>query len=236
MLNNQALIRERLGALGLAPQREDEILRELGDHVEDSAAALEEDGVSPEEALREALDSVPCWHELSEEIRRVETEEVTMNYRTKVLWLPALIATAISSGLLALFQSAGLVPRFYWLTQGSGSHLFFVFYFPWLCLLPLVGALAAFLSKHAGSRVIHRLLAALAPALGTLAAFLAIPFITLGIYTVMSLLHRRPAYGGFYPVLFLTAFLIYFLNWVLVPAIALLIGAAPFLRKANPAS
>jgi len=234
MPNNQALVRERLGPLGLAPEREAEILRELGDHVEDSAAALEADGFSPEEAIRQALDSVRSWPELSKEI--AEIEEGTMNYRTKALWLPALIATAISSGLLALFQRAGLVPSSYWLTGGPHSHFFFAFYLPWLCLLPLVGGFAAFLSKRAGSRVMHRLLAALAPALGTLGAFLALPFITLAVYMFMSLLHHRPAYGGFYPLVFLTAFLIYFLNWVLVPAVALLAGAAPFLRRSNPAS
>ncbi len=233
MPNNQRLIRERLGVLGVAPQREEEILRELGDHVEDSVVALEADGILPEEALRDTLDSVSDWPELRKEILRAETVKGAMNCRTKVLWLPALSAIAMSSGLLALFQCAGLVPRFYWLSKGWGSYLFFTFYFPWLILLPIIGAVAAFLSQRAQGRVIHRLLAALAPPLGMLGLFLISPFITLAIYTVMSLLHYRHVQSSFSLFQFLTAFLVCFVSWVLLPALALLIGAAPFLRKGN---
>ena len=103
----QVLIRERLGKLGLGPRREEEILRELSEHLADHAEALEARGVARDAAAREALDSVSNWPELRKEILSAETEETIMNYRTKVLWLPALCALTLSNGLLALMQIFG---------------------------------------------------------------------------------------------------------------------------------
>jgi hypothetical protein len=233
MPNNQDLIRERLGALGLPPQREEEILRELGEHVEDSLAALEAGGILPEQALRDTLDSVSDWPELRKRIVHAETAGRAMNCRTRALWVPALSAIAMSSGLLALVQHAGIAPHLFWVGKRSNSCLFFAFYFPWLILLPLVGAVSAFLSDHAGSKVKHRLLAALAPALGMLGFIFISPLIALAIYLAMYLLHRGHAHGSFSLILFLTASSVYLANWVLLPAIGLLMGAAPFLRKGN---
>jgi len=161
-----------------------------------------------------------------------------MNYRTKVFWLPAMCALAISSGLLAVFQHAGLAPRFYWLSGEPGTyHAFFAFYVPWLIALPVVGAVAAFWSQLAGGKVLHRMLAALAPSLGMLGCFLILPFIAVPIRVVMAVHYHRPIsffLTGFSLVQFISGFLIVFDNWVLLPAIPLFIGAAPFLRKAQP--
>ncbi len=236
MPDNRELLKMRLGELGLAPRREDEILRELGEHLEDQAAALEARGVAKDTAAREVLDSVSNWLKLREEILAAEAEEAIMNYRTKVFWLPAMCALAISSGLLAVFQHAGLEPRFYWLSGEPGTyHAFFAFYVPWLIALPVVGAVAAFWSQLAGGKALHRMLAALAPSLGMLGFFLIfIPFIAWPIGMVMAVHYHRPisfSLTGHSFVEFITGFLILLANWVLLPAIALFIGAAPFLRK-----
>jgi hypothetical protein len=244
MPDNQGLIRERLGRLGLETRREEEIVRELSEHLADHAAALEARGVARDAAAREALDSVSNWPELRNEILSVETEEATMNYqmtyRTKVLWLPALVALTLSSSLLAIFQFSGLVPRFYWLSKtGMSVHPFFTFYLPWLIALPLIGAVAAFWSQRAGGKAIHRLLAALAPPIGMLGFFLITPFITLLVYMLIPLfakgsghtrvpltLHAPPMIGV----------LVVLVSWVLLPAVGLFLGALPFLRKHQPQS
>ena len=177
MPNTRGLIRERLGKLALGTRREEEILRELSDHLEDHTNALEVRGISNEEAFQEALRDVEDWTRFRDEICRAETEEATMNFqvtfRTKVLWLPALGALTLSSILLAIFQFSGLVPRFYWLNRTE--HPFFTFYFPWLFALPVIGAVAAFWSQQAGGKAIHRLLAALAPPIGMLGYLLDCP-------------------------------------------------------------
>ncbi len=215
MVGGQELISARLGRLGLGPRREEEIVRELGEHLADHAAALEASGVTGDVAAREALDSVSNWPELRDEILCAETEEANMNYRTKVLWLPALGAFALSSILLALLIFAGLYPHIYLLKDG----LFIPFYVPWLLALPIVGALGAFWSKRAGGGVLDRLLVSQAPSIIWLAVLL-------------TFLALAPFIDRHVPLIFkLQGMLTYIVAWVLAPSLGLLLGAVPFLRK-----
>jgi hypothetical protein len=80
--DDKQLIRARLGKLGLAQPREEEIVREIGDHLADHAACLEADGMTPEVAARTAFESIADWTKLREGIVAAEMEEMTMNYRT----------------------------------------------------------------------------------------------------------------------------------------------------------
>jgi hypothetical protein len=50
MPDNEKYLRERLGKLGLPPHREEEILRELSEHLADHAAALEARGLTSDAA------------------------------------------------------------------------------------------------------------------------------------------------------------------------------------------
>jgi len=219
MSSNSELIKKKLGKLGLGTCREEEIVRELGEHLEEHAAALEARGVARDAAAREALDSVSNWPEFREEILSAETEETTMNYRTKVLWLPALFALTLSNVVLALMQIFGTPPHFYWFYTGGRMAPYYVFVFPWLISQPVVGAVAAYWSRRAGGKVRHQLLSALAPAIALLGVFvLILPF--------SIMLDKRVANH-----IRLSAFLLMTVIWVLLPALPLLIGAAPFLRK-----
>jgi len=233
MPHHHGILKERLGDLALEPRREEEIVCELSEHLEDEAAALEARGVTPKDAVQKALDSVSDWPALRSEIVRAETGGTNMNYRTKVLWLPALGAFILSSSVLAVFQSAGLVPRFIWLSDRMSMGLYYTFYTPWLALLPVVGAVVALWSQLVGGRAIHRLLAALAPAVGMLGVFLIGPFIGLLIYALLPLfpheVAHRPALNLHAPpIAGVTAMLV---SWVLLPGAGLVIGAVPFLRK-----
>jgi hypothetical protein len=245
MPGNLGLIRERLGKLGLEARREEEILRELGEHLQDHIAALESGGMRRDAAAQEALNSVSNWPEFRKQILEAENEEGTMNYRTKVLWLPALFALTMSSGLLALLQYAGLLPHFYWLSTGSSTAYLthrvglvlvppiplLVLYTPWLIALPVVGAVAAFWSRRAGGKALHRILAALAPSLGWLCFLLISPIISTLIYLLMLSLNLRHGHISFSLINLLAAYLIHLVSWVLGPSILLFLGAAPFLRK-----
>jgi len=158
-----------------------------------------------------------------ESIRSAETEEMNMNYRTKALWLPALCALTLSNVLLALMQIFGAPAHFYWLGVGKSVQALCEFIVPWLLSQPVVGAVAAYWSRRAGGTVRYQLLAALAPAIALLGFFvLILPF---AIVTEQAP-HHIQLYG----------FLVLTVTWVLLPAIPLLLGAAPFLRKAQPQS
>lgn len=222
------LVRARVGKLGLAPYREEEILRELAGHLEDQATALEASGMGPEEAVEEALDSVPGWPELRAEIIQAETEEETMNYRAKVLWLPAVVGGVASSSVLAIMQLSGLAPLFY--GTPSAGYGYLIFYIPWLACLPVGGAAVAYWSQRAGGRVLHRLLAALAPALAVLNISLVILLVNPAVCLLVSLHHHCAVFGGLPLREFLRGFGALLGNWVLLPALALFAGAAPFLR------
>ena len=216
MLDNFKELRKRLGKLGLGIHREEEIFREFSEHLEDHAAAIAATGINKNAAAREALDSVPNWSQLRKEILAAESEELTMNYRTKALWLPALVAVTLSSISLALLIFTGLYPYIYLLRDG----LFIPFYVPWLLALPIIGAVAAFWSQRAGGKVAHRLFVSLAP-----------PIISLGIMLIIFL-PLSLAVDRHVPIgLKLEGLLTYIVAWVLVPSLALFLGAAPFLRK-----
>ena len=213
MTDELELIKARLGTLGLGTCREEEILRELSEHLADHAAALEARGVVPDDAAREALDTVSNWPELRNEILSAETEEANMNYRTKALWLPALCTFTLSMGLLAILQVSGLRPSFFLWSRFIPIHI------PWLIALPMIGAIGAFWSMRAGGKIWHRLLVSQAPTI----LWLSI----LQIVLTLSLATDRHVWLVFK----LNALLTYLVAWVLVPSLALFIGAAPFLRK-----
>ncbi len=219
MPDNQGLVAERLGKLGLGSRREQEILRELSEHLADHATALEACGVACDAAARKALESVSDWPELRSEILSAETEETNMNHRTKVLWLPALCALTLSNGLLAISQIFGPRTHFSWLNPYIDLRPFYMFLVPWLISQPVVGAVAAYWSRRAGGTVRHQLLSALAPAIALLGVFvLILPFSIMLDKHVAD--HIR-----------LGAVVLMTVIWVLLPAVPLLIGAAPFLRK-----
>ena len=219
MPDNRDLLKARIGKLGLAPGREEEILRELSEHLEDHVTALETRGVAREEAIPEALNSVSDWPGLHRDIVLAETEETTMNYRTKALWLPAWCALTLSNVLLVLLQIFGPPPHFYWLGAGMGGEPYYVFIVPWLISQPVVGAIAAYWSRRAGGTVLHQLIAALAPAITLLGLFLLI--LPWAMIVDKNVSHHIQ----------LSGFLVLTVSWVLLPSVPLLIGAAPFLRR-----
>lgn len=215
-----------LGELGLSPQREEEILRELGEHLEDSASEIEARGVAREEAIQQALDSVSDWPALRAEILSAEAEEGDMNYRTKVFWLPALGALALSNGLLAFIEMLGPSPHFHWLSSRLGMEPYLVFFVPWLIAQPVVGAVAAYWSRGAGGVLGHQIGVALAPAIALFGVFVFVIPVSIIIPLILG-----KHLGGHFSF---TGFALMTLVWVLVPSIGLFIGAAPFLRKPHP--
>ena len=220
-----ALVRERLGGLGLTPTQEKEIVAELAAHLEDLYQQRLEQGLcEPEaaEAVGRALDEVAGWRRLARKIRRAKHEEENMNDRTKHFWLPGLVSVAAASLFGMILTQVSLeTPR---------SRLTLNFYLVWVAAQPLFGAMGAYFSRRGGGQRLARLAASLFPSIATL--------VTLAVVFVVALTHsliyvRRPPAPinlvGFAKAIFFFATAIFFA--VVVPGVALLLGALPFLKS-----
>ncbi len=135
-----------------------------------------------------------------------------MNHRTKALWIPGSITLALSVALLPVLD------RMFPLASATISigRLSLAFFFQELPALALLGALGAYFSWRAGGSLSLRLLAGLFPAF---AQSLVLAFLL-----VLATL-RSPAH-----LPSVTDVLSAFLIRVAIPAVALFLGTAPFLR------
>ena len=215
MENWQQKVRQYIEACDLPRQVQDEVVAELAAHLEEIDEEARGNGMTSEAALELALQEVGDWRVLALEIARVKSQEDFMNYRTKTLWLPALATFFGASISLMGCQFLGMRPHLVWVI-GVGMS----FYWPWLATLPIFGAVGARLSQRAHGLAPARLAAALSPALVMLIVMLLILPFSLAAEGVH---HLR-----------LISFGIGLINWVAIPALALLVGALPFLHKTGP--
>jgi hypothetical protein len=215
VLDWQQLVRNRIGALGLHPEREEEVIAELAGHFEDVYEDNLSCDASTEQAFACAFSEVSDWAGLSREIRHAAREEEPMNERTKNLWLPGMVTLFLSSVVLMLITRFGPLPQFVWVDPRVPLLL----YVPWLVSLPLFGALGAYWSRRAGGRLRSRILAGVFPVLALAAPF----FLILPVALVFE--------GRGWRLLQLKAFVIFLLGWVVIPGAALLAGVLPFMKN-----
>ena len=210
----QQRVREHLEACGLPREIRGEIVVELAAHLEEIYEEARADDMTETAALKLALQQVGDWHVLAAGVIRAKSSEALMNHRTKSLWLPALVTFLGASVSLTMSQIIGIQPRMLWL-----DRLVMWFYLPWLATLPIFGGLGAYLSRRAQGPTLSRLAASLSPALIMLTVMCVI--LPWGLY--IEGLHSLTLFG----------FGIGLINWVAIPALALLLGAAPFLKHAR---
>ena len=215
------IARQGLGPLPFEADRENEIILELANHLEDLYSDSVRRGKSEAEALRSALSAAADWDKLRREIELAAKEEVIMNYRVKTLWLPGACTIVLSGMVLRLLQiPSAPVPRVLW--PWNSTEL--VIYWWWLLSLPVIGAIGAYWSRHAGGRLMERAMAVSLPALGMVGLpLLAFPFVL-----VRDLIHYQR-----FPLVPMALLL---LGWGVVPEAALLVGALPFFRAATSGS
>jgi hypothetical protein len=206
------MVREELKACGLSGAHSDEVIRELAAHLEETYEAARAQGLTETAAVEFALQEVNDWHVLAANIRQAKREEGTVNDRSKNLWLPGMASLLGASLLLMILQRTSYQPRLVWF-----GHMAMLFYWPWLAGLPAFGALGAYLSKHAHGSLRTRLVAGSSPALVLFATFCVILPVGLAV-------------DGFSLFRF-TYFCLAVTNWVVLPALSLLLGALPFLSE-----
>jgi hypothetical protein len=212
------LVQERLHALGCTAQELEEIVSEIAGHLEDAFEIRRELGQSETEAFAGALEEVPDWDALRRKIQYAKREEGNMNHRTKAIWLPGLASLAATMGFLMALQLMHVQPHIFWLPLGTA----FLVYVPWFLLLPFLGAAGAYWSSRAGARPAQRLVAGLFPSIG-LTVMLIVMFAG-----AMVVDRQVPAHVK------LVGMAVFVSNWIVLPALALLLGVLPFLRVQRP--
>ena len=207
----KALVCKHLGNSGLTHELEEEVVSELAGHLEDCYEEGREQGLCKSEAVDHALERVADWHQLAQQIQRAKRKVGIVNHRTKALWIPGLISLALSAGWMFLLQRTLAQGQPPWRHAGRPLGLYIL----WLTSLPLFGAMSAYASKRLGGERRSRI-----------AASLFLPILMLVFCIAVTIRVATTADGR--PVqwanIFLTA-----LNWAVLPGLALLLGALPFL-------
>lgn len=216
-------VRERLSDLTLDPAEREEVHAELAAHLEESYEAFRKEGLAEHEAAERACAQSGDWKDLQQGIDSARNRKDIMTNRVKQLWLPGLLTFTLSMVSLELAQK--FEPRPFVLDLDRGTPVL-MFYISWLLILPLAGALGAYLSKRAGGSARMVLVSSIFPVLPFAVVFMiAIP---VGLVISHALAHH----------IVTAAFFTMTIGWVLAPGLALLVGGllVQFLRSRRSGS
>lgn len=228
----KAVVVSHLKGIDLDASAQKEVVAELADHLEDRYEQFLAQGMIEADAHRLTLDEAPDWPRLVGDITRSKRREDPMNRRSRILWLPGLVAFSTASILLMILQRltvwrptlllsleriAGFRPTFWWKDQVD------VIYLCWWILLPLCGAAGAYLSRRAGGTRFACIAASLFPSIVMLCIFCFVLPVSL-VIDKNTVVRQHPIY-----------FVLAMVNWTMVPGLALILGALPFLPRRPPA-
>jgi hypothetical protein len=156
------MVRQRLSGLALNEDAATNILEELADHLEDEFRSLLRQGATEQDAMRQVLERVGDWQRLKRRIEYSHYEERHMTNRISQLWLPGMLAFVVSMAVEALANRLEPNPLIFSLDMGTPILKFYPL---WLGLLPLAGALGAYLSKRMRGSVLMALGSSVFPVL-----------------------------------------------------------------------
>lgn len=215
----EKLVRQKTATLRLTPSQKEEITAELASHLEEIYEEQRAHGVAEARAADEAIRAIGDWEKLKRRVRRAKFEENLMNNRTKQLWLPGMAAFWATMGCEVALSRIGDGPI-------SGGHFFnpfnsALFYSVWLLAQLACGALAAYLSRRAGGTRSTRVGAAL--------------FTSAILLTTMAIVITICAIGRVTGLAFASLDFMLLIKpvatVVLLPSVAMLAGALPFLNE-----
>jgi len=201
------IVRRNLSRFSGAESEKHEVIAEIADHLGETYEEMLRSGSSAQEAERRTLATVPDWEDLWQRIQSAKKEDLVQD-RIRQFWLPTLIVYVLTTSSLAVIQKFRPQPLFLRLSETGG----FLLYVPWLIVLPLLGALAAYLSLRAGGSSRSAILASAFPVVPYAAFFIiGLPLS----FIIDSHVARNIQAAGFAG---------FMLSWVLVPGTALLAG------------
>jgi hypothetical protein len=216
----QAHVHECLTQRRSGAELEPEVTEELAHYLEDLYEVGLDNGLAESEAAQRALAEVRNWPRLARKIQSARAGGEMLRQRIQTLWVPGIMA-AISTLVASVAVSRAGSTRF------AGSHMATFVYCSWLLILACIGALAACWSRRAGGSIAIRAAAALFPAatiLAGLGALITNPELKIAVIASVfspgevQISRILPAIANSVVV------------GTLLPAVALLAGALPFLR------
>jgi hypothetical protein len=187
------------------------VIAEVAAHLEDIDEGMLKQGVTEDEAVRQALSQAGNWRKLQRKIFAARRREQPMKKRVWQLWVPGFLTMILSMLFLTVLYRLGLRGRQVW----SGPNAILL-YTPWLAGLPFFGALGAYISSRAGGSRANALFVSVFPALAlTFALLFMFPF-----SLMTELITGRPV--DFSRVA--TVLLKDGIGWIVVPGVALIVG------------
>jgi hypothetical protein len=216
----QQLVHERLTQRRSDAEMEPEVTKEIAHYLEDFYQAGLDNGLTEYEAAQQALAEVRNWPRLARNIKFARDGGEMLNQRIQAMWMPGLVAAVLTLAVSIAVNRAA--------SSFSGPHMAMFVYGGWLLILTGIGAFAACWSRRAGGSIANRTAAALFPAatiLAALSSLLTNP--ELKIVVIASVF--SPGDVRISPIL--TAIGNSVVGGILLPAVALLAGALPFLRE-----
>jgi hypothetical protein len=205
------LVRDQMPLREMAQRTREEVISEIAAHLED---ASEDSSLLDSFGERTSPEFLNVhWKNLGRAIECAKRKEEIMNDRSRSLWLPAFINIVVAATLLIIFDIIYPHPVILRI-----SNVKLVIPILWLLTLPICGATGALLACRAHGSTTIRMIAGLAPSLVWLAAFC--------IMGVAFALDWRVFHGFPMNDFFMSA-----VAWVALPALCLLPGALPFLRR-----
>ena len=213
----QRRIREKLADVAISRGERENLIAELGNHLEDLHAELLASGVAEPEASAQCLKQLSDVHQIAA-AKRSRIWEGAMNQRTRTVWLPGLVTLTMASVSLAVMQLFTFSrPRIHRVEGGAVAVGIL-----WLVSLLPCGTLGAYLSRRAGGSRWNLIVASLFPSLTMLAVFCLV--LPIGIFFEgNTYIIHHPRYFG-----------LALLLWTVVPGASLLLGALPVLGRFNP--
>jgi hypothetical protein len=211
----EALVGERLADISLGDEERHEVIVELASHLEETFEQLRGQGLSEEAAIERALSQVKNWRSLRRKIQKARMKEDVMTDRVKQVWLPGFLTLFLSMMLLMAIQFFGPQPL---IVSTSGWRMMApvaVIYVPWLLSLLLIGAMGAYLARHAGASPRATLLSTLFPVLPYSVFFVI--WIPVSLILDDHIGHNTMR----------SALLMGLVAWVILPGVALLAGGLP---------
>jgi len=205
------VVRTRMAALGLDTEREKQIRAELAGHLEDACADAVRRGHTEEDAVARALERVPDWTHLADAIRHADQKEGPMSPDAKTLLLPGMTALGCA-GVVMLGVTQ--LPGSLWANPGATVPMAAALLLSYL----MFGALGASLSRRAGGGIAARFVAGIFPLALHVSMFVVV------VVAPMFDNRRLPEH------LQINFQLRVALVFILIPAVALTVGALPFLR------
>jgi hypothetical protein len=204
-------VQVQLVRLPLPPGTKADVVEEIAGHLEEVYLRHRRQGMTEELAAQRAMSQVSDWNAFERHIRNAKESDDFMLNRVRQLWFPGLLTLTLVTALLPMLLKLGLEPRIVsW--NGPGTVLL---YLPWLMMLPLFGALGAYVSLRAGGSARVILVSGIFPLLSLAGCFFVI--LPLSMVLDRSLAFHLTT-AGFLGLLF---------SWVVAPGAALLAGALP---------